>query len=96
VLVVIDQVNAVYEELSTHNLNPSTLLYSVTTPFTLRTERGALPPRSVALYGMLVFILSLTLVTLGCLVHHYVRREVIDRETEERPGGRALGGQRGG
>jgi hypothetical protein len=96
VVLVVDQMNAVYEELSTQNLNPSTLLYSVTTPFTLRTERGALPLRTVALYGMLTFILSLTLVTLGCVVHRYFRRDVVALETEGRLGGRALGGQRGG
>ena len=52
VVVAVDQVNAIYEELSTHNLNPTTLLYTVTAPFTMRTER-ALSLRTAVLYGAL-------------------------------------------
>ena len=90
VVAVVDQVNAIYEELSTHNLNPTTLLYTVTMPFTMRTER-ALQQRTVALYGMLVFTLSLFLVPLGCLVHSYFQRQIVHRESEQQPAGRALG-----
>ena len=90
VVVVVEQVNAIYEELSAHNLNPATLLYTVTTPFTMRTER-ALLLRTVALYGTLVFMLSLVFVPLGCLVHSYFRREIVHRQTEEQSAGRALG-----
>ena len=88
VVVAVDQVNAIYEELSTHNLNPTTLLYTVTAPFTMRTER-ALSLRTAVSYGALVFMLSLFLVPLGCLAHGYFQREVVHRETEERPAQRA-------
>ena len=40
VVTAVDQVNAIYDELSTQNLNPTTLLYTVTAPFTIRTQRG--------------------------------------------------------
>ena len=91
VVVAVDQVNAIYEELSTQNLNPTTLLYTVTAPFTIRTER-ALSLRTAVLYGALVFMLSLFLVPLGCLAHSYFRREVVvQRGREERPAHRALG-----
>ena len=40
VVAAVDQVNAIYEELSTQNLNPTTLLYTVTAPFTMRAERA--------------------------------------------------------
>ena len=91
VVAAVDQVNAIYEELSTHNLNPTTLLYTVTAPFTMRTER-ALSLRTAVLYGALVFMLSLFLVPLGCLVHSYFQREVVvHREREERPAQRAPG-----
>ena len=99
VVVAVDQVNAIYEELSTHNLNPTTpqphnpttLLYTVTAPFTMRTER-ALSLRTAVLYGALVFMLSLFVVPLGCLVHSYFQREVVvHREREERPAQRAPG-----
>ena len=93
VVVAVDQVNAIYEELSTHNLNPTTLLYTVTAPFTMRTER-ALSLRTAVLYGGLVFMLSLFVVPLGCLAHSYFQREVVvHREREERPAQRAPGAQ---
>ena len=88
---VVDQVNAIYEELSAKNLNPSTLLYTVTTPFTIRTER-AVAARTVAVYGLLVFMLSILLVPLGCLVHSYFQHEIVRPVTRE-PTGRVPGGQ---
>ena len=91
VVAAVDQVNAIHEELSTQNLNPTTLLYTVTEPFTMRTERALSLP-SIALYAMLVFMLSLVLVPLGCLAHSYFQREVVaHREREERPAQRAPG-----
>ena len=82
VVTAVDEVNAIYDELSTQNLNPTTLLYTVTAPFTMRTQR-ALSLRTVGLYGILVFMLSLVLVPLGCLLHGYFQREIVHRETEE-------------
>lgn len=73
ILRSLDQVNAIYEELSAHNLNPNTLLYKTTAPFTIRTSR-ALGLRAAALYAALVFIFSLFLVPAGCLVYDYFRR----------------------
>ena len=90
VVAAVDQVNAIYEELSTQNLNPTTLLYTVTAPFTMRTER-ALSLRTAVLYGGLVFMLSVFLVPLGCLVHSYFQREVVHKEIGERPAQRAPG-----
>ena len=89
-MAAVEQVSAIYEELSTLNLNPTTLLYTVTAPFTMRTER-TLSLRSVALDAMLVFMLSLFLVPLGCLIHSYFQREVVHREIGERPAQRAPG-----
>ena len=84
VVVAVDQVNSIYEELSTHNLNPITLLYTVTAPFTMRAER-ALSLRTAVVYGALVFMLSLFVVPLGCLVYRYFQREVVHRDIGERP-----------
>ena len=88
---LVAQVNAIYEELSALNLNPSTMLYSVTTPFMTRTER-AVSIGAVLLYGTLVFMLSLFLVPLGCLVHSYYRNEKVG-QTVMRPVRSASGGQ---
>ena len=79
VVTVVEQVTAIHEELSTHNLHPSTLLYSVTTPFTMNTER-ALAARTVTFYGILVLMLSLFVVPLGCLVHRYLLRGAVRQE----------------
>jgi hypothetical protein len=40
VVGLVVRVNAIYEELSALNLNPSTMLYSGTTQFMTRTERA--------------------------------------------------------
>jgi len=80
VLKALDQINAIYQELSVQNLNPLTMLYKVTSAFSTRTER-AFTLRSAALYGALTLFLSLILVPVGCLIHNYFRSEV----AEERP-----------
>ena len=92
VVTAVDRVNAIYDELSTQNLNPTTLLYTVTAPFTMRTER-ALSLRTAVSYWALVFMLSLFLVPLGCLVHGYFQREVVHRKrpAERAPGARSEG-----
>ena len=91
VVASIDQMNAIYEELSSQNLNPTTLLYTSVAPFTMRTER-ALAGRILILYGMLVFMVSLIVVPLGCLGHAYFQTEIVLRETAGHLAGRALGG----
>jgi hypothetical protein len=75
VLKALDQINAIYQELSTQNLNPQTMLYRVTSPFTSRTLRS-FSLRSAALYGALTMFLALILVPIGCLIHNYFRSEV--------------------
>jgi len=70
----VDQLMAIYQDLSAHNLNPSTLLYTVTGPFMERTER-AMSLRSILFYGILVMVLSAILVPIGCLIHHAFRQE---------------------
>jgi hypothetical protein len=79
---VIDNANAIYQELSTYNLNPSTLLYSITTGFTLRTERSV-SVRDLGIQGLLVLVLSLIIVPFGCLGHSYFQREIVHQETDE-------------
>jgi hypothetical protein len=75
----IDQINAIYLELSTQNLNPQTFLYRVTNPFSTRTER-AYSLRLAVLYSALTLFLALILVPIGCLVHHYFRSGILDPE----------------
>jgi len=69
----VDQISALYNELSARNLNPSATLYSVTGPFTVRVSRGV-TSRTVALYVLLGMTLALILTPVGCLLHDALRR----------------------
>ena len=66
-------VNEIYQLVSRH-LNPSTHLYTPTAPPVTRTERSVSLAR-LALYGGIVFLLSLPVVIGLCLLHHRVRVE---------------------
>jgi hypothetical protein len=81
VLKALDQINAVYKELSAQNLNPRTMLYTITDPFSTRTDR-ALTSRSAAMYGALTFFLALFLAPIGCLIHNYFRSEIAESSGE--------------
>ncbi|MEX2660514.1 MAG: hypothetical protein WD227_01240, partial [Vicinamibacterales bacterium] len=88
----LDQVNAIYTDLSAHNLNANAMLYQVTAPFTVRTAR-ALSLQTLAVAGLLVFILATVLSSAGVLAYGYMRREIIDApaveaETTNRPAAR--------
>ena len=92
VVKVVDNVNAIYQELSLYNLNPATLLYSLTSGSTMRTERSV-SVRDLGLQGLLVFVLSLIIVPVGCLGHSYFQREIVHQETDEQHVRKALGEQ---
>ena len=77
----LDDVIAIYEDLSTKNLNPGTMLYSVTSPAAVRTER-ATSARSLALLAILAFSLFVVAIVMGCLIHNYYRAEVIAHASE--------------
>lgn len=69
----IERTAAIYRELSTLNLNPSTTLFTVTRPFTQQTQRS-LTTATVALYFVLIMMLTLIVVPIGSLVHHAFRK----------------------
>jgi hypothetical protein len=87
VMRAMEQVAHVYAEISLRNLTPRTALYQMTSPFVINTVRG-ITLRDVALYGVLTLMGTLVLVPLGCIVHHYVRRELSGR-VDPRGGGPA-------
>jgi hypothetical protein len=74
ILTAIDQVNAIYDAISKLNLNPSTVLYTVTGPFAMNTQRS-LSPRTLGLYFVLIMMLTLILVPVGWLVHHAFKKQ---------------------
>jgi len=67
------QAEALLAEISMRNLNPGTALYSVVDPFIEQTERTVTLWTIVA-YAVLLLIVSLTVVPLACVVHHWARR----------------------
>jgi hypothetical protein len=69
----IEQTALIYRELSTLNLSPTTTVFAVTEPFTQRSH-PSLTFRTVALYLVLVLMLTLVVAPIGCLVHHAFRK----------------------
>jgi hypothetical protein len=67
------KVNEIYEIVS-RNMNPSTELYTLTAPPTSHVERSVSVSR-LALYGVLVVLISLAVIVLLCLVHNRIREE---------------------
>ena len=72
--------NAIYDQMSL-NLNPSTVLYTVTSPPLARIERG-LSLRRIALWGILVFLISIPLVLGGVLLAARIREDEAMDELE--------------
>jgi hypothetical protein len=89
--------NAIYDLMSL-NLNPSTVLYSVTSPPIARIERG-LSLKRIALWGILVFLISIPVILGGVLLAARIREdEALDKmeyealhEHEGRKSGEAHG-----
>lgn len=73
VATAIDQVNGIYNKIS-QNLNPSTILYTMTSPPMSSSERAASPAR-LALYGLLLFLIAIPVVAGVSLLHNRIREE---------------------
>ncbi len=69
----VTQTAAIYRELSALNLSPSTVLFSVTRPFSLKTA-WSLTVRTVVVYFLLSMMLTLVVVPVSCLAHHALRK----------------------
>lgn len=68
ILESLDQVNAIYQEISAQNLNPRTILYTVTDPAS-STSQHSVSLASILLYGLLSLVLASTVVIFACLMH---------------------------
>ncbi len=71
----LDDVVAIYDELSSKNLNPGTMLYAVTAPAAVRTERS-ISLRTLALFAIVAFVFSVVALIVGCLEHSCYRSEI--------------------
>jgi hypothetical protein len=68
----IEKTALIYKDLSALNLNPSSTVFAITGPFTQQTVRPV-ALRTVGLYLVLVLMLAITVVPIGCLIHHALR-----------------------
>ena len=83
------QAVALLAEISARNLNPGTALYSIVDPFVEQTERTVTLGTIVA-YAVLLLIVSLTVVPLACVVHHWARHLAGRNPSSRRPGADAV------
>jgi hypothetical protein len=77
-----DKIEALYRQVSQHNLNPDTVVYQVTAPFVVRTT-SSLTARTMAFYFVLTLLAALVLIPLACLAHDYFRHSI---SPSSRPG----------
>lgn len=68
----VQQIGQLYAEISASYLSPGTSLYTLTTPFSIRTDRAGFG-RAIAASGLLLTMLLVTVVPLACVVHHWAR-----------------------
>ena len=68
----LDQVQAMYKLIAQQNLNPDTVLYTVTSPFVVRATHS-LSLRSVFVYFVMTSFAALFLIPIACLMHDYFR-----------------------
>jgi hypothetical protein len=71
----VDDVVAIYEEISAKNLNPSTQLYTVTAPYFERSEQS-LPGSRLVMYAVLGFLAAFFVLLVATLVYHYYRTQL--------------------
>jgi hypothetical protein len=67
-----DQVQAIYELICRQNLNPDTVLYSITSPFSVRTT-SSLSLQTALLYLFVTLFAAMIVIPLACLAHDYFR-----------------------
>jgi hypothetical protein len=88
-----DQIHAFSKLLSEQNLNPNTVLYTITTPVVVR-EHQEVNARAMVLFFSAALLVALIAVPLGCLAHAYFvervapRRRLV-RKASESPDGAA-------
>lgn len=72
---------AIYDQLSKYNLNPTTMLYTVTLPYT-QQRIESLSLRKVALTSMIVMLIAFIVLVIGSLVHHHYRRRPLQTRAQ--------------
>jgi len=76
----IDEINTMYLELSKINLNPDSLLYNVTEPVVMATQRP-LTPKKFLMYVILTWILAQGMIVFGVLIANvFAKPPVLNKE----------------
>jgi hypothetical protein len=70
-----DQVQTIYELICRQNLNPDTVLYSITSPFSVRTT-SSLSLRTTLMYLLVTLFAAMIVIPLACLAHDYFRHSI--------------------
>lgn len=70
-----DQLSQFYTELSTQNLGSAANLYVISGPFT-QSDEGSLSTRTLGLLFALTLLVTLLVVTTGCLMHGLAKRRL--------------------
>jgi hypothetical protein len=73
-VLAINRLMVLYDELSAQRLNPATMLYAVSDPFSSRTTR-ALTSRTVVFSLALAAVLALFVAPIGCAIHQSIDRD---------------------
>ena len=70
----LDRINKVYRELSAHNLDPQTTLYTVTDPVVVK-KPWAISLRKTGMAGILLLLMTLMITPIFCLIRHRFNEE---------------------
>jgi hypothetical protein len=79
----LDQVGELYARIAEQHLNPSGVLFSVTSPFSIRTV-PSLPVNTAVRYLAAALFMGVFLIPLACLAHAYVRDSVTSSRVREK------------
>jgi hypothetical protein len=83
----VEDVVAIYEEISSKNLNPSTQLFTVTAPYSERTERSV-PASRLVMYAVLGFLAAVFFLLVATLFYHYYRTQLRPPQADAAASGR--------
>jgi hypothetical protein len=73
---ILDQVQSFYRLISKFNLNPDTVIYTVSSPFVIR-KTSALALSTLVLYIVVVLMASMIVIPLACLGYDYFRQSTL-------------------
>lgn len=77
-VVAVNRLITLYDEVSAQRLNPAAMLYAVSDPFTIKTQR-AMTSSTAVLFLAFAALFTLVVAPVGCAIHQSKRRAVQGR-----------------